>query len=264
MSEEATAQQSDRRGTESARGYYVYGIVPADVQVASSVRGVGEPPASVDVIGTDDLAALVSEVSIDRPLGTPEDLIAHERVLDTAAETAPVLPLRFGAVLSDPDAIVSELLEPHQEEFTTALHELEGRAEYVVKGRYDQATVLREVLQEVPEAAELRKAIAGSSEDATRDARIQLGELVNSAIEAKRDADTDVAVKRLRSSSVSVAVREPTHEEDAVHLALLVETARQDELEQAVAELREEWGDRVSLRLLGPLAPFDFVVKTEA
>jgi hypothetical protein len=60
------------------------------------------------------------------------------------------------------------------------------------------------------------------------------------------------------------AVREPTHERDAVHLALLVETERQGELEEAVKELAGQWAGRVTMRLLGPLAPYDFVVTPAA
>ncbi len=54
-------------------------------------------------------------------------------------------------------------------------------------------------------------------------------------------------------------VREPAHEHDAVHVALLVETACHAELEQAVAGLASDWEERIDLRLLGPLAPYDFI-----
>jgi hypothetical protein len=39
-----------------------------------------------------------------------------------------------------------------------------------------------------------------------------------------------------------------------------VETAKQDDLERAVSELAKEWEGRVDVRLLGPMAPYDFVV----
>jgi hypothetical protein len=57
-----------------------------------------------------------------------------------------------------------------------------------------------------------------------------------------------------------VNVREPTHEFDAVHVALLAEVERQADLERALDRLRENWQRRTELRLLGPLAPYDFVV----
>ncbi len=87
-----------------------------------------------------------------------------------------------------------------------------------------------------------------------------LGEIVANAIVAKREEDTATVVEALDSLADSVNVREPTHEEDAAQVAVLVEVARQDELEQAVGALAEQWDGRVEMRLLGPLAAYDFVL----
>jgi hypothetical protein len=239
---------------------YVYGIVPADVEANPDARGVGDPPSPVAVVPHGEIAALVSEVDQDKPLGTPEHLEAHERLLDAAAAEVPVLPFRFGAVMTGRDAVAEELLAAHHDEFLAALRELEGRAEYVVKGRYVEDVVLREVLSENAEAARLRERIRGRSEDATRRERMALGEIVNAAVAAKRDADTRNLVDALTPVSVAVRVREPTHEEDAAHVAFLVEIAKQAELEEAVARFAGDWEGRVRLRLLGPLAAYDFVV----
>ncbi|MER6950176.1 GvpL/GvpF family gas vesicle protein [Nonomuraea sp. NPDC000554] len=259
--ETAPAAASDESAAqEQGLSAYVYGIVPADVQVSDDARGVGSPPAPVRLVRHGEIGALVSEIAIDRPLGTPDDLVAHQQLLDATAAEVPVLPLRFGAVTTSLEAVADELLAPHHDEFLAALDELEGRAEFVVKGRYDERTLLREVLTESPEAAQLRDEIKGKPEDATRNARIQLGELVNQAVSAKREADTDAILDRLAPLSVLTVVRDPSHEEDAVHLALLVERDRQDDVREAVDEYSRQWEGRIGLRLLGPLAPYDFVV----
>lgn len=237
---------------------YVYGIVPEDVQVSDDARGVAGAP--VRLVRHGKIAALVSEVAIERPLGTPDDLVAHQQLLDATAAEVPVLPLRFGAVLTDRQAVVDELLGPYHDEFLSALDELEGRAEFVVKGRYDERAVLMEVLNENVEAAQLRDEIRGKPEAATREARIRLGEVVNQAVSAKREADTGAVLDRLTPLSVFTVVREPSHERDAVHLALLVESDRRGELEKAVAEYARLWAGRIELELHGPLAPYDFVV----
>lgn len=237
---------------------YVYGIVPEDVQVSDDARGVAGAP--VRLVRHGKIAALVSEVAIERPLGTPDDLVAHQQLLDATAAEVPVLPLRFGAVLTDRQAVMDELLGPYHDEFLSALDELEGRAEFVVKGRYDERAVLMEVLNENVEAAQLRDEIRGKPEAATREARIRLGEVVNQAVSAKREADTGAVLDRLTPLSVFTVVREPSHERDAVHLALLVESDRRGELEKAVAEYARLWAGRIELELHGPLAPYDFVV----
>ncbi|WP_062995440.1 GvpL/GvpF family gas vesicle protein [Nocardia mikamii] len=240
---------------------YVYGIVPADVEPQPDATGVGDPPGEVTVVRHGDIAALVSPLASDRPLGTPQDLTAHEKLLDGSAAVAPVLPLRFGAVMTDTDAVENELLEANEDEFHAALVELEGRVQFVIRGRYVEDAILRELLDENADAARLRDEIRGKSEDATRNERIMLGEMINQAIETKRAEDTRAVASELEKLDAMVNLRDPTHEEDAVHVAALVETARQDELEELLRRLMSEWDGRVELSLLGPMAAYDFVTK---
>lgn len=243
----------------SKTGTYVYGVVPADVQVADDARGVGDPPSPVKVVRHGDIGALVSDVAVDRPLGGPDDLAAHEHLLDATAAEVPVLPFRFGAVLASAEAVTEELLTAHHDDFVDALEQLEERAEFMVKGRYVEQAVLKEVLDETPEAVELRENIKKQPEEASRAARIQLGEIVNQAIAARREADTQTLVEALQPLSDFIVVREPSHELDAAHLAILVEKERQDELQEAVDEFAGEHEGRIEMRVRGPLAPWDFV-----
>jgi hypothetical protein len=87
-----------------------------------------------------------------------------------------------------------------------------------------------------------------------------LGEQIGNAIEAKRATDTQRMVDALKPLGVEISPREPTHEVEAVHLACLAETAKQADLEAAVEELARDWEGRAEVRLLGPLAAYDFVV----
>ena len=176
-------------------GCYVYGIVPADVESAGDVRGVGDPPGRIQLVRHGNLAALVSEVDLTRRLGTPEDLQAHAQILDTAVVEVPVLPLRFGSVMTTKNAVAQDLLAVYQEAYAAALKEIEGRAQYVVKGEYVEQAVLAEALAEIPEAARLGKQIRGRDPDATWHARIRLGQIISKAIIAKRKADTRLWVK---------------------------------------------------------------------
>lgn len=242
---------------------YVYGIVPADVEVSEDTRGVGDPPAPVDLVRHGEIAALVSDISLDKPLGRPADLTAHENLLDATVLEVPVLPLRFGAVVSDRDAVSQELLAEHHDEFAGALNDMQGQAQYVLHGRYEAPAVLTEVLSENRQAARLRDDIRGRPEAETRDLRIALGEIINSAIEAKRQHDTQVVLERIEPYCRATKVREPTHEDDAAHVAFLCELGRQREVEGALEKLAADWRGRVTMRLLGPMAPYDFVATSQ-
>ena len=252
-----------RRGSPAPQAqrsaWYVYGIIPSYAEAAGQAGGIGDPPAAISLVREGDVAAIVSEVELGRPLGTPEDLVAHQRLLDDVAAEMPVLPMRFGAVLSSRDAVATELLSEHRDQFAATLAGLDGMAEYIVRGRYDQRALLASVLASHGEAASLARQIRGTDEYQTRNQRITFGEIVTVAIEEQRQADTTQAAAVLERLGTALVVRDPTHEEDAVHLAVLARLDRQAELERAVHELASDWHDRVTLRLLGPLAPYDFV-----
>ena len=127
-----------------------------------------------------------------------------------------------------------------------------------MKGRYVEQAVLAEALAEIPEAARLAEQIRGKDPDATRHERIRLGEIINKAVTAKRNADTRALGEVMAPHCMASVAREPTHELDAVHVALLAEITRQDDLEQALSDLAADWDGRIELRLLGPQAPYDF------
>jgi gas vesicle protein GvpL/GvpF len=258
---QGTKKRSKDAGSETA--VYVYGVVPADVEVQKNAKGVGEPPAAVDVVREGDIAALVSTVPVDHALGRPEDLEAHARLLDGTAGVAPVLPLRFGAVMTDEESVAEELLRGHHDEFANALEALEGIAEYIIKGRYDEQAFLSQLLSENQQAQQLRDDIQNTPADASRNSQMALGELIANVIEQKRQADTQTVANELDGVAEQVNPREPTHEWDAIHLALLAEVERQADLEEVVERLNEEWGDLVTVRLLGPLAAYDFVVTAQ-
>jgi hypothetical protein len=250
---------------ESAKqktGVYVYGILPGDIELTSDMTGVGDPPGQVRVVRSGDLTALVSEVDTSGPLGSPDDLAAHKEILDASAADAPVLPMRFGGVVASEDAVTRELLDEHHDEFAGALAELDGKAQYVVKGRYVGNVILAEVLSENKRAARLRDEIRGADSDATREVRIQLGEIINDAVTLKREKDTRTLGKAMADHCEASLVRDPTHELDAVHVAFLVQVDQEKEIERVVKDLGEQWDGRVELRLLGPMAAYDFIAAT--
>jgi hypothetical protein len=152
--------------------------------------GVGEHPGLLRDVRFDGLAALISEVDSSGWLGSPADLQGYHEILDAAATEVPVVPLRFGTILPSEDAVAQDLLAAHHDEFTAALDQVDGRTEFQVKSRYVKDAVLSEVLSQNEQAAGLREAIQGKDPDVTGNARIELGQLLNQAVRARREEDT--------------------------------------------------------------------------
>ncbi|MCP9964498.1 GvpL/GvpF family gas vesicle protein [Actinomadura madurae] len=89
---------------------YVYGVVRSDAALPQDVAGLDDRPVSLVQDGG-VCAAVVSDLPQGRALGERADLVAHQRVLNALVDAGTaVLPFRFGAALSDRDAVEKELL----------------------------------------------------------------------------------------------------------------------------------------------------------
>jgi hypothetical protein len=238
-------------------GAYVYGIVPAGTRAPADLTGIDGQ--SCQVTGScGAIAALISPTPADRPLGTAGDLRTHARAVEAVARSSAILPLQFGAVMADEDAVQAELLEPYQEEFAGRLARLRGRDQFTVKGRYEGDVALREVVAEEPDIRRLSERLRGRDEVASRGGNIQLGELVAGALERKRQADTDVLAGALAVHAEAVAEHPAGAPDVAADMAFLVLRARRRAFEGAAEKLAQQWQARIRLRLVGPLPPYDF------
>lgn len=240
---------------------YIYGITRPGVPLPADLTGLDDRPVGLVELG--DCAAVVSDLSPNRPLGERADLMAHQGVLEALVKAGvEVLPFRFGAAMNSREAVEQELLAHNAEQLSHSLARVAGRVELRLKGTYVQEIVLREVMAEEPQIAELNRRLREIPEDAADAAyydRIRLGELVAQALERRRERDGQVLLDALGPQAEAVVQRTPTREEDMLDASFLVERDRQPAFEQAVAALAEADGGRVRLRLIGPLPPYDFV-----
>ncbi|MGI5169570.1 GvpL/GvpF family gas vesicle protein [Spirillospora sp. CA-253888] len=240
---------------------YVYGVTVADAALPAEVTGLDGNPVSLVAHGP--CAAVVSDLPQGRPLGERADLLAHQGVLEALiSEGTVVLPFRFGAAMTGTDAVRRELLEPNGESLAEVLRTLDGKVELRLKGTYVQENVLREVMAEDPEISSLNerlRSIPADAADAAYYDRVRLGELIARALEQRRDRDGQALLEALAPLAEHVVARTPMREEDVVDASFLVDHERRQEFEQAVEKHAADRADRVRLRLIGPLPPYDFV-----
>ena len=258
-----STQAGGAAGAGQQKSVYVYGILPGDIEVTDDTPGVGEHPGPLRDVRSGGLAALISDVNVSGRLGSPEDLRTYREILDAIAAEVPVVPLRFGTILASEDAVAQELLAARHDEFTAALDQLEGRAEFQVKGRYVKDAVLEKVLSQDKRAAWLRGAVQGKSRDAARTARIELDQLMHEAVTAWREQDTRTVRQVMEGVCVASVTRQPASDLGAVDVAFLVDVSEEREVERVTKALSREWEGRIDLRLLGPMAAYDFTAAAQ-
>ena len=237
---------------------WVYGVIPADATLTELERRRDRIPQDVRVQKIDDLALIVGDAPPPDPRATRDQALAHARVLEAAAADAPVVPFRFGTMVTS-GAEASELLGPWHDRLSELLERTRGRVQLTLKAEYLSDAVLREIMADNPEIRALREQTQGLDEMAARDLRVRLGELVSIALEALRQRDAAAIVERLGAIADAYTIGPLESEFMVVNAPFLVERDRMPQFEEAAAALAEEQAQRMHMTLLGPMPAYDFI-----
>jgi hypothetical protein len=243
--------------TEAVRSgvVHVYGVVrqPADLRVDEA--GLGP----VREISLGDLTALCSDVESE-PLGRRRELKAHADVLAQVCQQAPVVPMTFGTVLSDDDAVRHVLLERYADHLGAELDRLSMVLQFNLRLVPDEDALLRDVLAESADLRRLSRAVQGLPPGQAHAQQLRLGEAMANGFRDLAHRLGEAAVRALAAQAVDLRVEEAGGPEGVTRAALLVQRADTTAFLDSAGTLAERLAGRFVCRLVGPLPPFAFVV----
>jgi hypothetical protein len=253
-----TAGTVAAREVEAQTACLVYAVVRADDHgTAASMTGVDGQALRSVVHGP--VAAIVNDIAVDRPPGRRADLMAYSDVLDDLLGRGVVVPVQFGSILPDEETVVEEFLAPNVGYFVELLDQLDGRAQFNVRATYVEDVILAEIVASDPEVADLRDRTRHLPEEAAYADRVRLGELVSQAVDVRREFDAQILADAIVPLTAAHHLRLGTGLETVADFIVLVDDDRRPEFEQRLEDLAEAVHERIRLRLVGPVAPFDFV-----
>lgn len=237
---------------ETGGSLYVYAVVPAGTRLPVGAAGVGDPPAAPYTLREGALDAVVSAAPA-RLRARRRDLMAHQNLLTALAESGPVLPMRFGAVAPDEDALRTQLGAAEAEHLAT-LERLAGHVEINVKALPADDALAALVAGE-PTVRRLR--------DAARrrpgyEADVRLGEAVAAAL-ARRAADAGRQALHGLASMARAVTTGPDVPGCALNVSFLVARSDTERFRAAAERFAAAHRDHVELRLAGPLPCYSFV-----
>lgn len=228
--------------------WYVYGITFNQPTVAlSGLPGIHG--AEIEIQGDGDLCVVASAVAPDGPglqdddvKQTLEAIRRHDEVLLVLSRTHSVLPVRFGTVLPDRQAI-ADLLKSRDGQFRRALAAVAGADEWVIQ-------VDVEPIVDVPHAPGMEELSPGHAFFANRRGKAKARTAAR-ARAASRAAELHEQLSGLARRFYPLPAREPDTLSRAAYLV-----DRQDaELFVATAESTSV----VRIGVQGPLPPYRFV-----
>jgi len=234
-------------------GLYVYAVVRADHPAPDGLEGVGGE--EVRLLRDGRLAVAVTAAP-DPLVGRRRELLAHSSTVEALWAQGPVLPMRFGVVAPDEDALRRDIIDDPEGRLADRLDALADAAEMSVKIWHDEPTVLREVVAENREIAALRARTQRSS--GSYGDQIRLGELVAAAVEAKASRDAERLLADL-TPLAAATVPGPPVDGALLNASFLIGREQADAFRTAVDRLISAEGGRFSVRVTGPVPPYSFV-----
>lgn len=237
------------------KGKYIYGIIATEHASNFGPIGMGGRGDEVTTIGTQGIAAVVSNASMDHYVLSMENLTVHTQVIEKVMESYTMLPMRFCTVAETADEVIA-FLETHARELKNKLKDMDGKVEVDIKITWtDIKKIYEEIVKENKKIRELK--VKGAR--ANQQSLIHAGELVATALEEKKAVEGDRYLRPLKKAAADCKENEPNGDKMIAHAAFLIDKGWLKEFDHRVEEVGETFKERIQIHYVGPMAPFSFV-----
>jgi hypothetical protein len=239
-------------------GKYVYCIIKSPRAREFGNIGIGEGASPVYTVHFGELAAVVSDTPLRIYDPTRENVLAHEFVNETVMREHTVIPMSFGTLFRTESDIV-ELLKSTYQAFDDVLEKMADKIEFGLKVLWDRDRVIATLEQENEEIRRLRDEIGRSAQSSTYFARMQLGRLVESALEEAGNAFVREIHEALKPAAVASRSNKPIGDRMIMNAAFLVERDRESSFDERVKEISRKYESMLTFKYTGPWPPYNFV-----
>jgi hypothetical protein len=238
-------------------GKYVYCIIRLDRPRDFGEIGIGGQHR-VYTVQHEDLAAVVSDTPIVIYDPTRENVLAHEFVNETVMREFTVIPMSFGTVFRSEED-VSELLRSTYRAFTDVLDKMQDKIEFGLKVLWDRDKVMEQIERENDEIRRLKDEITRNVASSTYFARMQLGRLVEAAMEEASNRYVTDVHEALRPVAVASRSNKVIGDRMIMNAAFLVERSREREFDEKVKDVGRRYESSLTFKYTGPWPPYNFV-----
>ena len=234
---------------------HLYGVVAEDATLPELVGRGGAP---LRLVGGDGVGVIVSDVE-EHARVAAADLLTHARVLEQCVERLTVVPMQFGLLLPDDQAVRLDVVEREHDGLRGLLAAFDGFVQLSVRAFQEEAPAMRVVLSRYPELRELRERVRETVPSAPVSEQLRLGEGVSHALTDLAAEYAEAIAPRLAAQARAVTAQEPQGVNEVLNAAYLVERSAQGGFGAAVSAVREAFAEQLTVRFVGPQPPYSFV-----
>ncbi|MFH1691786.1 MAG: GvpL/GvpF family gas vesicle protein [Candidatus Omnitrophota bacterium] len=203
------------------------------------------------------IAAVVSNSPIKKYPVARENVIPHERAIEEAMKAYTILPVRF-ATIAENEEKVKMILEKNYDKFLDLLKNMEGKIELGLKAIFEE-NVYSYILGKYKEIKVLKEKLQGLPVEKTHYQRMEIGKMVESALEKERKICKEDILNVLSPLAIKTKINSSYGERMIINAAFLVEKNKEEEFDGKIQEIWVKYGDKVKIKYVGMLPPFNFV-----
>jgi len=257
--DEPSDPRSPTADPQNESGIYVYSIIECAEPRSFGKIGIGVRSDEVYTVHYKDLAAVVSRSPLVVYDPTRENALAHVHVNEVTIEQGftPV-PMSFGTLFKTEKDTV-EFLEDTYDALRDVLVKMKDKLEFGLKVNWTREEVLAEVKRDNDDIRRLEEEIAKNQQSSTYFARMQLGRMVEQALNDKSDSYVRDIYEHLRDAAIASRSNKPIGDKMIMNAAFLVERDKADRFDQKVQDIAQRYEGKLSFRYTGPWPPYNFV-----
>jgi len=214
--------------------------------------------ALVYSISSGRLVAVVSDVPDKRIRPERRLLASHQEVLRCLMREATVLPMSFGIVGENSDAI-RKLLAQNEQSFAEQLRRVAGKVEMGLRVVWDVPNIFEYFVRIHPELHAGRDRIFRCPREPSHEEMIELGRLFERLLVQDRMASTEKVEAVLAPRCFELKRNPPRTEQEVMNLACLVGSDGVAAFETGVFKAAALFDDNFAFDYNGPWAPHNFV-----
>ena len=240
-------------------GKYIYCVIEGEKKQIFTSRNIGKTPSQVYSVHHKDIGAIVSDSPIVSYSLISDNYLAHQRVIEEAMyENLTPLPVRFGTIAKD-ETSVKIILEKRYSEFEENLAAVRGKRELGLKVFWNGEIAYNEILQQNESIKKMRDQIAALPPQKTYYQRIEIGKLVQNALEEKRDREGEEILSLFKTLCTDYRTNKIIGDKMIVNASFLVDENQEELVDEAIDQLIEANNGRLRINYVGPIPTYNFI-----
>jgi hypothetical protein len=240
------------------KGKYIYCIIGTRQDQNFGPIGIGGKGDEVSLIAFQDIGAAVSNSPVVRYQVSRENLLCHEKAIEEVMKYHNVLPVRFGTIAEDEKQVI-RILEKEYIRFRKLLADITDKKELGLKIVFKEDTIYKDILNDYAEIRIRQEKIAHEPQEKTYHQRIEIGRLVERALEKEKAKYRENILGLLMPLCENAKINNPYGERMILNAAFLVNRDKETEFDLRVNELSDKFNSKMKFKYIGALPPFNFV-----